>query len=170
MNFNKIKQFPRCDNQFSVMWNDIPSMLHSINADIDPSFQRAHVWTEDQQSRYIEYRLQGGTSGKDIYFNCKGFDRGSDDTAVLVDGKQRLNALMLFMDNKIKAFDTLFKDFDGAIRMRSGLTFHINTLETNEDVYEWYLGLNGGGTGHTQEELQKVRDLMSSPESPSPHP
>ena len=34
---------------------------------LDPDFQRGHVWTENQQIAYIEYLLRGGKSARVIY-------------------------------------------------------------------------------------------------------
>ena len=31
--------------------------------DLDPPFQRGHVWTDDQRSAYMEYILSGGYTG-----------------------------------------------------------------------------------------------------------
>ena len=41
--------------------------------DIDPPFQRGHVWTEEQQIKYVEYKLQGGFGSDELYFNCPGW-------------------------------------------------------------------------------------------------
>ena len=53
-----------------VMWSYLFSHLNHYNEsygiDLDPDFQRAHVWAEAQQIAYVEYQLRGGISGKDI--------------------------------------------------------------------------------------------------------
>ena len=40
-----------------------------LNLQLNPDFQRGHVWSIGQQIAYIEYILRGGKSGLDFYFN-----------------------------------------------------------------------------------------------------
>lgn len=46
-----------------------------VGQELNPDFQRGHVWNEQQQIKYIEHVLKGGHSGRDIYFNCPGWNR-----------------------------------------------------------------------------------------------
>lgn len=60
----------------TVGWRYLERWIESqeeINLDLDPDFQRAHVWDEYKQTRYVEYILRGGKSSKDLYFNCVGW-------------------------------------------------------------------------------------------------
>ena len=36
---------------------------------LNPKFQRGHVWTEEQQIAFLEYFFRGGKSGLVVYFN-----------------------------------------------------------------------------------------------------
>jgi len=36
---------------------------------LNPDFQRGHVWIENQQIKYIEYILRGGKTARVIYLN-----------------------------------------------------------------------------------------------------
>lgn len=67
------------------------------NLDMNPDFQRGHVWNMEQRLRYVEFVLQGGKSNP-IYFNCKGWMGDFDGQMVIVDGKQRLTSLLMFLD------------------------------------------------------------------------
>src|SRR4051812_40145121 len=69
-----------------AVWKD------EYNLDIDPDFQRLHVWTEKQQIAWMEYLLSGGKTGRTLFFNCGAWNNSttSDGDMVLVDGKQRL--------------------------------------------------------------------------------
>ena len=132
---------------------------------MDPDFQRCHVWTQDQQVAYVEWILRGGQSGKEIYFNCSGFTRGrAKSPMVLVDGKQRIQAVRRFLNSEIKVFGYLLKDMEcKKILLRSmdlTFSFHINNLSTKAEVLQWYLFMNSGGTDHTKEELVKVKELL----------
>ena len=70
---------------------------------LNPDFQRGHVWTEEQQVRYIEFLLRGGTTGRDFYFNCPSWHNsvkaGAYDDFVCVDGLQRITVILRFINN-----------------------------------------------------------------------
>jgi hypothetical protein len=80
---------------------------------------------------------------------------------VLVDGLQRLTALIRFLNNEIPIFGNYFKDFED--NPRDSLTmirFNINDLQTKAEVLQWYLDMNTGGTVHSDEEIQRVKELL----------
>ena len=115
MNFRDIRKFTRHANyRVHVAWTFLEKQLEYWNdaylLEIEPEFQRAHVWDDDKRSKYIEYILQGGMSGKDIYFNCPEFGGGKAEsrkfmrTLYIVDGLQRITAVRKFLNNKIKLF------------------------------------------------------------------
>lgn len=128
---------------------------------MDPDFQRGHVWTPEQQVAYVEYVLRGGTSGNTIYLNCPGWPISTEDY-VLVDGKQRLTAVMGFLRDEIKAFNYKHSEFTGKIRL-SGPRFRwvVNNLPTRAAVLQWYLEMNTGGTVHSAAEINKVRQMLA---------
>lgn len=134
-----------------------------MGLNINPDFQRGHVWTKEQQTAFLEFWFRGGVINNAIYFNCPRFTSGavSFDKFVLVDGKQRLQAILDFLDNKIRIFGHYFKEFEdkigvGTIRLR----FCVAELATRKEILEWYISINAGGTPHTKEELNKVRALL----------
>lgn len=61
--------------------------IETLNLDLDPIFQRGHVWSRKQQTAFIEYLLAGGTSGRDLYFNHPGWMTSFKGNYVIVDGK-----------------------------------------------------------------------------------
>lgn len=128
--------------------------------DLDPDFQRGHVWTEAQQVAFMEYFLREGRSGRDIYFNNPTWMTTFSEPTVLVDGKQRLTAARRFMANQIKVFGLFAWEFEGKARMT--FNFHVNSLKTRKEVLQWYLQMNAGGTPHTAEELERVRVLLAN--------
>lgn len=133
--------------------------------DLNPDFQRGHVWTQKQKRRFIEYGLRGGLTGMDVYFNCPGWNKGAlidKGPFVLVDGKQRIQAVRDFFKDKVKIFGGyVYSDFiDKFPWTNISFRVHINDLETRAEVLRWYLDLNSAGTVHTTEELSKVRRLM----------
>jgi len=129
--------------------------------DLDPDFQRGYVWTEDQKEKYIEYILRGGIHANIILFNHPGWMSSFKGDFVLVDGKQRMNAVIGFINNKVKAFGYYHNEFEDTMHtMRYCLQFGVNTLQTRLEVLEWYLELNTGGTVHTEKDISKVIELI----------
>jgi hypothetical protein len=101
------------------------------------------------------------TSGKELYFNCPGWGKDFRGPFVIVDGKQRLQAVREFMGGKIKVFGSYIYEYKNKPDiMIARFSWNIAALETRKEVLEWYLNFNSGGTVHTQEELQKVRNML----------
>lgn len=150
-----------------VSWKHIEDTLRTLrdsstNFDLDPDFQRAHVWTVEKQIAYVEYILRGGVSSRDILFNHPNWMNSLKGDIVLVDGKQRLQAVREFMHGNIPAFGTKYPDYEDALPAMGNATFifHVNNLKTRAEVLQWYLDLNSGGVVHTQDELDKVKKLL----------
>lgn len=151
-----------------VSWTTLEKHLldlgNGVDMQMDPDFQRAHVWTEDQQIAYVEFILRGGQSGRAILWNCPHWPKVIHGAPmVLVDGKQRLEAACRFLRDEIPAFDRKHSEYKEAMSyMGTMFRFHINGLKTRREVLQWYLDLNRGGTVHTDDEIDKVRDLLAA--------
>lgn len=168
MKFTDIPQFLtnranyHVDVGFKYFSKTIQEYIDELGLILNPEFQRGHVWTEEQQEKYIEYVLRGGTSGREIYFNkpswhCKA--KTKYDDFVCVDGLQRITAIMKFQKNKIKVFGLYYNEFDETSTNLT-LSIWINDLQYEKDVLQWYIEMNEGGTPHTKEEIQKVKDML----------
>lgn len=138
-----------------------------INEDgliLNPDFQRGHVWTEKQQTAYVEYFLRGGKSGRDLYFNCPSWHCAAKtdyDEFVCVDGLQRITALRKFWNNELKVFGSYREQFKGRPReVQTLISININDLQTKEDVLQWYIEMNEGGTPHTEAEINRVKKML----------
>lgn len=167
----KIKNMPKYTSwgNYSVnVWlhhikDTLDRFIKEDGLDMDVDFQRAHVWTREQQIAYVEHILKGGRSGREILFNHPGWQRSYKGTMVLVDGKQRLTALLDFLDGKLPVFGCYFRDLEDKASMSNHtLIFTINNLSTRAEVLQWYLELNTGGTPHTKEEIDKVKRLLEN--------
>lgn len=162
--FKAIPKFIQGGNYVvNQQWKYLESWLNDApEADLNPDFQRGHVWTQDKQIKYVEFILRGGKSSKDIYFNHPGWTTDFKGEMVLVDGKQRMEAVRAFMRDEIEAFGTKYSEFTDNIGIVSNADFiiHVNNLQTREEVLQWYLDLNSGGVVHTDDELEKVRKML----------
>lgn len=153
------------DVSFGELEHELNRYQKEYNLDINPDFQREYVWTDEQKTKYVEFILRQGKSSKEFLFNCQGWMKSFTRQMVLVDGKQRISACLDFLHNKIPVFGCYYSQFENN---NSSLTrnhnysfkFVINDLETRQEVLEWYLQLNSGGTVHTEEDLNKVKKLL----------
>ena len=47
---------------FFMEWLD--RLINEEGLQLNPDFQRGHVWTEDQQVKFLEFILRGGKTGR----------------------------------------------------------------------------------------------------------
>lgn len=131
----------------------------------DAPFQRDHVWTPEQQSKFVGHLLEGGDVAPLIV------NRGPDgdwETTLMVDGKQRLTACRRWAESGIPALL-----YDGRrvwarhldevsqrhCRLRIGLEFALVDW-SEEEMLANYIRLNRGGTVHTDQEIRKVQRML----------
>jgi len=144
----------------------------SYGLDLNPDFQRGHVWTTEQRSNFMEYLIRGGKIFQPIIFNSPVFaglnkSKESDlsDDIVIVDGLQRLTTCLLFIDNKLSVFNgNYLSDFDDPkIILRTiDLRIAVNSIQTKKELVKFYIELNEGHIAHTKEELDRVKELLNN--------
>ena len=150
------------DVPLDYLLDHINKWIKEYNLQLDPDFQRAHVWTEEQQVKFIEYFLRGGVSGRDFYLNCPGWMHSFKEEMVLVDGKQRLNAITRLLHNEIPAFGHKLQEYTDGFRLsRHTVKLHVADLKTRAEVLQWYIDLNSG-IAHTSEEIEKVKKMLEA--------
>lgn len=179
MRFREIPQFTgagkyKADYEMKSIVRAIEEFEEELGLQMVPDFQRGHVWTEEQQISYVEFLLQGGSTGRDFYFNHPQWnevikvERGE---FVCVDGLQRITALKRFLKNEIRVFGLFLREFEDDIKMvRGKFTIHINDLKTKEEVLKWYLEMNSGGTPHSKEEIERVQRMLKNEQQKEIHP
>lgn len=172
MRFDQIPQLPRAMFACDVPWGMLEEHLArwvDDGLDLDPDYQRAHVWTSAQQIAYVEYMLRGGEVGRGVTFNCPGWLRGKRKRFELVDGKQRIEAVRAFLRGDIPAFGRLYAEYEDELSVDLSFRFRVCTLQTREEILTLYLNINAGGTPHSEEELNRVRAMLES-ERPAGEP
>ena len=163
--FNDIEQYTIDANytvniSINTLHETITYYQNKYQLELNPDFQRGHVWTLDKKIAFVEHILRGGKGAEIIRFNCIGWMRNFSGPFVLVDGLQRVTALIDFLDNKIPVFGTLYKNYEDNLHNSLSLVFAINNLPTRADVLRWYIQLNSGGVVHSQEEIDRVQYLL----------
>lgn len=137
----------------------------TMGLELNSNFQRGHVWTREQQIAYVEYRLRGGKSGVDLYFNCSFWFEGKRGNTgyqayVCVDGLQRITAWAAFLNDEFPVFGSFASEFTDKFPIGCTMKIHVNDLKTEEEVLQWYIDMNAGGTPHSKEEIDKVQKLL----------
>jgi len=169
MHFSNIPQYPKARWETDVSIRDLLGHVERWTKEygltLDPDYQREHVWTEDQQVAYVEHILRGGEVGQNIILNAPNFTAGTSTIAEVVDGKQRLTAMLRFVRNEIRVLaqeghpeGLLYQEFKGRPSMWWGFKWRIVELD-RLGILNLYLSLNGGGTQHTKDELARVEIL-----------
>ena len=85
--FRDIPSFTRdgswqCDFDFVYLLQFIDEHIKEYNLQLNPDFQRGHVWTEEQQIAWIEFFLRGGKTVHGLI--CK--PTGKKDEQITVNG------------------------------------------------------------------------------------
>lgn len=178
---------PMPDAAYTVDWplNVLEDTLAKIERDtlemggsfeLNPDFQRGHVWTDAQRIAYVEALLRKTTTGR-ILFNCPGWTRAPSTQGDIpanafqcVDGLQRLTAVRKFMAGELGVFGGMTAtDLKGtpfnAFRMTYRLQVGIYEFTSRSDLLQFYLDLNNGGTVHSEQEIERVRTLLAQSKS-----
>jgi hypothetical protein len=149
-----------------------------IGLDMDPDFQRGHVWEDRHRTAFVEHLLRGGRHGRTIAWNSPTYgnagriaDSDLPDTLVIVDGKQRMTAVLRFLGDEVPVFGgNLLSDFDAESRRdvligtspHLRLQMHVHGLQYRHDLLDLYLQLNEGAIAHAPEEIARVRALRDA--------
>lgn len=133
---------------------------------LDPDYQRGHVWTDEQAEAFMGHLLEGGATPLVIINRSRYFEHADE----VVDGKQRLTAVVRFIKGEVAARLTdgtrvYLRDFsadDQRIIMNlSGPHFTVGYVMLDRpNVLRLYLRLNRGGTVHTDAEIARVQALL----------
>ena len=170
MKFANIEQYTRdgnyrADQALDFLESTIARYIERNDLEMNPDFQRGHVWNEVRQIAFVEHLLRGGVGSNEIWFNCPGWMADFRGPFQLVDGLQRLTACLRFLRNEIPVFDHSYSEYEDSMGLsRCGLVFRINDLDSRAQVLRWYLEINSGGVVHTKSELARVRHLLEKEE------
>jgi len=142
--------------------------------ELDPDYQRGHVWSMAQRVAYIESLLRE-IAPRTIMFNAPGYSREREPgdipahTFQCIDGLQRLTSVRKFMAGEIKVFgDKSCDDLTGSPfdPRRYRLSIAVYEFSNRADLLQFYLDLNTAGTAHSVEEIERVRGLLTEAQGP----
>lgn len=179
--YERIAPLPTAAYTVDVGVDRIESFLASMDSDaktmgghleLEPDFQRGHVWSDEQRIQYVEAFVRRIADCK-IIFNSPTWSsekvRGDIPAHVVqcVDGLQRLTSLRKFMAGEIavfgglKAQDLLQTAFSPR-RLGARIQVHVYEFHWRSDLLSFYIQHNSGGSCHLPEEIERVRALRDS--------
>ncbi len=98
--------------------------------------------------------------------NCAGWMKDWRGPYELVDGLQRLTAVLRFLRGEIRVLGIHYDDLTVVDRRclpsRCRFKWRVCNLPTRADVLKLYLLLNAGGVVHSPEEIERVRGLLAA--------
>lgn len=158
---------PDCTYRVNIGLGGLLKAIDQYKIDLDPDYQRGHVWTEEQERKFVGALLENHNAIPPFWFNWLDIDFFRSHSEV-VDGKQRIKACVRWLKEEIEAecpcgisvpYDKLNEVDHRNLAMYAMMDWNFVHLN-REDVMKFYLRLNCGGTVHTPAELEHVRKLL----------
>jgi hydrogenase maturation factor len=143
---------------------DLFSKAYKFGLNLDPEYQREHVWTIEDKISLIDSIFNNIDIGKFVYVHL-GYS--GEYIYEVLDGKQRIRAILDFYEDRFKYKGKYFSDlsnrdqdhFDG---------YSISYAEIQNATYEqklkYFLKLNTGGRIMAKEHLEKVQKMLDEKE------
>lgn len=141
--------------------------------DLQPDFQRGHVWSRDKQVAFVGNLIRGSAPAT-LRFNCPGWTGRNKPgdlppaDMVCVDGLQRLTAIRAFLAGEFTVFGETAQSLDRTAfdLNRRMVTFEVFDIAWRADLLAFYLDINSGGVNHTAEDLDRVRAMLAQTPPP----
>jgi hypothetical protein len=147
--------------------SDIRDWSKENRFELQPDFQRKEVWSKPAQIALIDTILRDIPIPK-IYIKSILHDDDEKTYRIVVDGQQRLNAILLFLNNKLKLrmphaeeqyHGMFYKDLPYNIRrqfLAYQLDFNDLTNPTDEEVRDLYARVNKYTVQLNKQELRRA--------------
>ena len=131
---------------------------------MSPSYQRGLVWTEKQKQEYLTALFKSRAEITPVFVQER-FDR--EEHYEVLDGKQRLNAIFEFIEDKIELEGIKFSELS-AEDTRKFLNYDVRYTrilsyegKIPEDFkLEYFLELNEKGTKMSEKQIEKVKSML----------
>lgn len=143
--------------------SELLGRVTSYGIEFDAVYQRELVWQTSDKQAYIDSVFANSDLGKFIFAriayadNVPGYE--------CVDGKQRMHALMDFVNDKFTYKGFLFSEISREdryfFRNRTAPVCELGEYVTLEQKMEVFLRTNKGGVPQSPEHLQKVEDMYA---------
>lgn len=129
-----------------------------------PHFQRDNnKWTEAMQVAYVENVLKGYRTDLFLYTTKADYEEWGYGKAKVLDGLQRLTAMMNFIGGKFKAFGYTFQElFEGGVISRNmSVGFRIFTFQSDIEAAIHYIQMNRNIT-HSAGDISRAIEYVNN--------
>lgn len=145
------------------------SLLHRYyhsGIDMSPDYQRDFVWNDADKQRLLDSVFHDGIEiGRFVLVRLSNEEHDERDcTYEILDGKQRLNCLCEFYENRFQYKGLYFNDLHPkdkyAFLHKAIVIGEVRDL-TREEKLQLFLAINRGGKAMDIEHLQQVEDMLN---------
>lgn len=144
----------------------IDSLIHSyynFGIDMNPDYQRDYVWTNEDKEKLIQSIFENVDIGKFIlrHLNTQEYYE-KNKSYEIIDGKQRLSALIEFYENRLEYKGCKFNDLSPY--ERHVFEEHNISVAEVENVdrktsLQYFIMMNTCGKSMSEDDIQKAKDL-----------
>lgn len=142
----------------------ILSLYYHAGLDTEPDYQRALCWDADDNLAYIESVFEGRDLGKFVVVRL---DYTGKFCYELLDGKQRLNALRMFYEDRLYYRGKLFSQLSWSDQNRfeaTAVAFAEMSRVTRAQKLKVFLKVNIGGRPQDPAWLRRVESMLKHEE------
>lgn len=130
-----------------------------------PDFQRDYVWTQADKESFLESIWASRPLGTFVFVNLS--EPGKASRRVVLDGKQRLDALLAFIESRWAYRGVYFHELSPVDCVAlTGVRVQVATIDaedyTRAQLLRIFLDLNTAGVPQTDSHLAKVREMLAS--------
>lgn len=136
------------------------SKAYHFGTNMDPSYQRGYVWNEDDKVKLIDSIFHNVDIGK-FCFVHKGYN--TDCMYEVVDGKQRMRAILDFYENRFPYQGKYFNDLCGKDQSWfENYTISMAELRKadKQSILKYFLLLNRTGKAMDEAQLDNVENML----------
>lgn len=140
--------------------DSIFSIAYHFGLDMDPDYQRGYVWTDEDKVNLIDSVFNNIDIGKFVFVHNEYMDEYLYE---ILDGKQRVRALLDYYENRFPYKGKYFND----LSLRDQFWFCQRTISVAEvdktnrkALLQYFLMLNTAGKTMAKEHLNTIRQMV----------
>lgn len=143
----------------------VDSLIHQyyyFGVDMNPSYQRDHVWTLEDKVDLIDSIMNDVEIGRFVFMK-KPYDTNDKTMFEIIDGKQRLTAIIEFYEDRFEYKGKKFSELHPLDQnhFESKMTLKIEPAYMDmETRIEYFIRINTTGKVMDKEHLEKVKNML----------
>lgn len=136
--------------------------VYYFGTDMNPEYQREYVWTEEDKVKLVDSIFRNIDIGKFVFVHNSYHD---EYLYQILDGKQRIRAILDFYENRFPYKGKFFNDL--SVRDQNWFcdkTIAVAEVEraSKQDLLRYFIILNTAGKTMSEEHIQRVRELAEN--------